>query len=159
MSGRRRTFPPEGPGLFDRPVVVASPPAAPPSPTSPTSTSTPVRRAELARPESSSQSENLARVSDAIGATILAFHRARLAAEEPEFTMKELQQHVASRHETAPDSTSRVMRDLRAKGDLRYELVSRAASLYRALPIEGAASDMPRAVVDPERDPGGRDRP
>jgi hypothetical protein len=36
--------------------------------------------------------------------------------------------------ETAPDSSSRIMRDLRQKGKLRYTLVSRRDSRYRIDP-------------------------
>ena len=36
----------------------------------------------------------------------------------------------------APSSPDRVMRDLRQRGKINYELVSRPKSLYRALPLE-----------------------
>ena len=53
-----------------------------------------------------------------------------------EFHLAELDRAVWSRvGDIAPGSVSRIMRDLRQKGRINYELVSRSKSLYRALPL------------------------
>lgn len=110
--------------LLDRPPAAPAPKrskTAPPAPLPP--------RVET-------QAAHLARVSERIGEEILAFCADRLARNEVEFVMAELQQHVAARIPgVAPDSPSRILRHLRHVGALRYELVSRRGSRYRVLPL------------------------
>jgi hypothetical protein len=68
-------------------------------------------------------------VSERIGAAIVAFARAHLGET---FHADDLRRHVrAAVGEVAPDSASRILRDLRQQGVVAYELVSRAKSLYR----------------------------
>jgi hypothetical protein len=74
------------------------------------------------------QSENLARVSGNIAEAILKFARRRLASRIPEFSAAELHAAVPM---SAPASADRVLRDLRRRGKLHYEVTNRAASLYR----------------------------
>jgi hypothetical protein len=48
-----------------------------------------------------------------------------------EFHADELRQYVAQRLTVAPAAPDRVMRELRRTGEVSYEVVSRAKSLYR----------------------------
>ena len=82
------------------------------------------------------QRDEVERVGGEIGAAVLSFARARLAAGG-EFRMEELRAHLGPGH--APDSAGRILRLLRQRGALGYEVVSRSESLYRVTRI-GAAS-------------------
>ncbi len=81
------------------------------------------------------QSLNLDRVRSKIATVILSFCAARMGEE---FHMEELARHVSVRVEVSPDSPSRILRDLRRRGELNYEVVRRSESLYRVLPLEKA---------------------
>lgn len=82
------------------------------------------------------QPESLRRVKANIGPTIVAFWRSFAESATPEFTAAQLVRYVALRHPMAPDSPSRILRALKAAGSVNYVVVNRAASLYRALPLE-----------------------
>jgi hypothetical protein len=75
------------------------------------------------------QDSELARVSSRIALAVLSFCRSH-AGEE--FFADDLRAHVAQAcGKSAPDSASRVLRDLRAKGLVSFEVVNRAQSRYR----------------------------
>jgi len=78
------------------------------------------------------QAQHLARCAEKIAPVIERFCAARLRADAPEFTMGELVEAV-TRYvpNCAPDSPSRVLRDLRKRGRVRVALVSRGQSRYR----------------------------
>lgn len=81
---------------------------------------------------------NLERVVDNIGIVILRFCAER---EGIEFHAAELREHVVARlPSTAPDSPSRVLREMRLKGLVDYVLVSRAQSLYRIVAVSRVAA-------------------
>ena len=83
----------------------------------------------------STHEENLERVSKRIGHLVAAFLRKRLESGKPDFFMRELVTFVQkSDFAVAPDSASRILRDLRQRSVVNYELLSRSASHYRALP-------------------------
>lgn len=78
-----------------------------------------------------SNQAHLARVSSKIGDAILAFCRGRT-----QFHMQELVDGVQDDGAAiAPDSASRILRDLRAKGVLNYRVLSRRNSHYELLPL------------------------
>lgn len=81
------------------------------------------------------QREEIARVSSAIGKTIIAFLRARLNNGMTEFYADELRQWVAASHPGAPASADRILRALRQSGQISYSVVNRRASLYRIVAI------------------------
>lgn len=80
------------------------------------------------------QQQNLSRVSNQIASIITTFLEARL---NQEFYCDELRRFVSERVTVAPGSPDRVLRDLRKRGVISYEVVSRSRSLYRALPVKG----------------------
>lgn len=74
-----------------------------------------------------------ARIADAI----MEFCEARAAAAE--WHADDLRRHVAQRTGiVAPASADRVLRDLRQKGAIAYEVVNRAGSLYRVTEVNPA---------------------
>jgi len=77
------------------------------------------------------QTENIIRVRDSIAPHIIQFIREHNGKE---FHGADLQQYVASHVNgfVAPGSPDRILRDLRKRGIVDYELVSRSQSLYRA---------------------------
>ena len=78
----------------------------------------------------------LGRVSERIGAAIVEFARAHLGQQ---FHADELRAFVRERvGEVAPDSASRILRDLRQQQVIGYELVSRPKSLYRITAVAGS---------------------
>lgn len=81
--------------------------------------------------------ENMERVASRIGEVIVAFWRERVKSEEPEFRARELLERVVEDAgiSCSPDSPSRILRLLKRAGRINYELVSRADSLYRAIPV------------------------
>lgn len=81
------------------------------------------------------QREEIARVSSAIGKTIIAFLRARLNNGLWEFRADELREWVAARHPGAPASADRILRALRQSGQISYTVLNRRASLYRIVAI------------------------
>ncbi len=76
------------------------------------------------------QQTNLARVSGRIAALVIAFMESH-----DTFTAGDLQAYVREHEPSAPDSAGRVMRMLRAKGLVNYEVVSRAESKYRTVKV------------------------
>lgn len=75
--------------------------------------------------------EQLERVSDAIAEKVIKFCKGRLLVN-PVFHANELLAFV--RHfdaGVAPDSPSRILRDLRKRGRISYDLLDRRASKYR----------------------------
>ena len=74
------------------------------------------------------QREQLNRVKNAIATHVIAFITEH---EGKEFYNADLHNYVAERSPIAPGSADRVLRDLKAKGAVRYVLVDRAKSLYR----------------------------
>lgn len=123
--------------LFDRPAPAA------PEPATPTRLESDGRQgSDAAATEADprrEQREELKRVRGDIGPTILSICRGWLQRGRPDFTMGELASVVEASlsgkdWRVAPDSTSRILRDLRKRGQLKYEVVSRSASAYRLLP-------------------------
>lgn len=79
----------------------------------------------------SEQQENIERVKTNIAPFVIAFVRSRA---DREFHLGELYKFVETQTggACAPDSAGRIMRDLKQKHVIDYELVSRSQSLYRA---------------------------
>ena len=76
------------------------------------------------------QNEELTRVRSRIAPYIKNFMGER---EGVVFTLDDLVHYIRSyQPNMVPDSASRIMRDLRARGEIRYALVSRPQGLYRA---------------------------
>ena len=82
----------------------------------------------------SSDREERARVKSRIGSLILLFFRQN---RNLTFRMEDLRRYVELRMQgyIAPASTDRIVRHLRQRGELNYEVVSRHRSLYRILPV------------------------
>jgi hypothetical protein len=75
------------------------------------------------------QSLELARVSAAVAGTILEFRSA--LHPQRSFHCEDLRRFVTERvPDIAPDSPSRILRDLRKKKLLDYRIIDRSASLY-----------------------------
>jgi hypothetical protein len=79
----------------------------------------------------SEQNTQIARVTLAIGPTVLAFAEARIESQRPTFYADDLRRFVATKHTVAPGSADRMLRRLRALGKLGYTLLDRTTSLYR----------------------------
>ena len=80
------------------------------------------------------QTENLARVSDAIAQHVTAFvtsHDEFHAADLREYVYRNVQGYIA------PASPDRILRSLRQRGVIDYEVISRSKSLYRSIPVKG----------------------
>ena len=76
------------------------------------------------------QKENIARVSAKISPIIATFFHERGVGSE--FHVDDLRRYVARRYAVvAPDSAGRIMRDMRTRHWVDYEVVNRRASLYR----------------------------
>lgn len=87
------------------------------------------------------QQQNLGRVSKRLGRSIMTFCRAAFSSREGLFRMEQLVEYVRlSAGIVAPDSPSRILRQLRAQGRLDYVVVNRAASLYQLTSVQGAPS-------------------
>lgn len=85
------------------------------------------------------QDQNLERVSSRIARSIMTFCRSAFAREGSTFRMDDLLLHVRlSAGIVAPDSPSRILRQLRAQGRLDYEVINRAQSTYRITSLKGA---------------------
>jgi hypothetical protein len=79
------------------------------------------------------QPEQLERVSVRIGKSVLSFCESRVGQE---FHADELRDFVmATCAPIAPASPDRVLRDLRKRGELDYEIVNRRQSKYRVLSV------------------------
>ena len=82
---------------------------------------------------SNRQNENLRRVSARIGKAILAFYENDPNAA---FHADDLRDSVREKcGKVAPASSDRVLRDLRKKGEINYEVTNRRQSLYQFLPL------------------------
>ena len=92
-----------------------------------------VDRADAAR-------EQLTRVRSELGPRIVAWASNRLASGAAEFRASELKAAVAG----APASPDRVLRDLRKRGVVGYEVVSKPKSLYRLTYVHPDRLDAPR---------------
>lgn len=92
-----------------------------------------VEKADAAR-------EELTRVRRTLGPRIVAWAAERLASGAAEFRASELKAAVAG----APASPDRVLRDLRKRGVVGYEVVSKPKSLYRLTYVRPERLDMPR---------------
>jgi hypothetical protein len=76
---------------------------------------------------------NLESVSKRISTAVATFVKRNLYQD---FTALELRYYVANQvGPVAPGSPDRIMRSLRQRGVINYELLDRSASLYRGLPI------------------------
>jgi hypothetical protein len=90
-----------------------------------------------AQPDLWTQAAHLDRVQSKIAAAVLAFCRMRLATPSREFTMGELVYYVGYQVENvAPDSPSRILRQLRREGAVGYVVVNRRQSLYRVTGVQ-----------------------
>lgn len=79
------------------------------------------------------QDEHLERVTARIAAAIIAWTRARVGQT---FHMDELRRHLLGEvGMIAPASPDRILRDLRQRGKLKYEVLNRRESLYRVLEV------------------------
>lgn len=78
-----------------------------------------------------SQAANLQRVTDNIARHVIDFCRCRIVLRQRSFHACDPVAYVTGMVVTAPDSPSRVLRDLRRQGRVDYIVVSRRASLYR----------------------------
>lgn len=82
----------------------------------------------------SRQQKEIGRVSTRIAAAIRSFCRKRLQAGPTTFHADELREWVRLKvGQVAPDSPGRILRQLRQRGEISYELVSRSGSEYRLL--------------------------
>lgn len=85
--------------------------------------------------------QELERVSLNLNQAIINFWKQRLLKNETtiegnRFTATELRQFVQVQNfGTAPSSADRIMRSLKNKGVINYEVVNRSKSLYVALPL------------------------
>ena len=87
----------------------------------------------------SSDRQERERVRSRIGSLIMEFFSlSRRPFVEPTFHMEDLRKFVeiGLKGKIAPDSPSRILRQLRQQRLLNYEVVSRRQSLYRVVPVE-----------------------
>lgn len=82
------------------------------------------------------------RVAARISSHVLHFCRWRLRHGQAQFRLQELTDHVQAAFggKLAPDSPRRILCLLRRQGLLKYEVVSRAQSLYRLMPPSSQAT-------------------
>ena len=80
-----------------------------------------------------SHGANLERVRTKLAHAILLFAATRRLQGKLEFRGEELREYVNKVSPGAPGSPDRVLRDLRQRGFVRYELLSRRDSLYRLM--------------------------
>jgi hypothetical protein len=89
----------------------------------------------------SRQTENLQRVGQKIGAAIMTFYE---ADPDAAFHADDLRDSVRDQcGKVAPASSDRVLRDLRKKGKINYEVTNRRKSLYQFLPVTKHATYQP----------------
>src|SRR5262245_56170469 len=79
------------------------------------------------------QRVEIARVHSKISACITNFFRERGVGAQ--FHVDDLRRYVAAHALIAPDSAGRIMRDMRERSWIGYEVVNRRASLYRITSI------------------------
>ena len=78
----------------------------------------------------------LQRVRLKIGDLIVAFHRERLFSGQHEFHANELATYIQRQiPDTTFDSASRILRNMRQRGEIDYEIISRRDSHYRLLKL------------------------
>jgi hypothetical protein len=77
-----------------------------------------------------SQGEHLERVRSRIGWVVIEF-----CEEGRYFHAQDLRDFVVERLKVAPASPDRILRDLRQRGLLNYEVIDRRASYYHVLPV------------------------
>lgn len=75
------------------------------------------------------QKEQLNRVRSKVALAILEFFGTLQHGDT--FHAQQLRDHVASLVPVAPASPDRILRDMRQRGELDYEIVNRRESLYR----------------------------
>lgn len=85
---------------------------------------------QLALFEKQDQIKNLDRVRSKLSKAILSWCEACLLFG-PQFYMRELVNHLTESHKVSPDSPSRILRQLRREGRVKYTVVNRGQSLYR----------------------------
>jgi hypothetical protein len=78
-------------------------------------------------------------VTERIGNLVMAFYKERLATN-PEFHAQDLVTYVLGAVTVAPNSPTRILQDMRKRGVLNYELLSRRQSFYRFLPLAAAVA-------------------
>jgi len=89
------------------------------------------RRYQSRQKERETQKAEIARVRGVIEPVVLDFAR----EHAPDFFIGELQQYVLRRARVAPASPDRILRDLRSRGLINYQVINRRASRYRFLPV------------------------
>lgn len=75
------------------------------------------------------QETQLVRVTGSIGRHVVEFFTNLQTGDK--FSADDITRYVRARAICSPSSVDRVMRDLRAKGVISYECVSRAESIYQ----------------------------
>jgi hypothetical protein len=85
--------------------------------------------------------EHLRRVEGQIADLVRAFVAEAATWKPAEFHPSELETYVEERGVAAPGSAARILRLLRARGEIAYENVSRTRSRYRVL--QGVAEVLP----------------
>lgn len=80
------------------------------------------------------QDANLQRVLSKTQRAILDFLR---SLESSEFHSSQLFEYVSSRCQVSPSSVDRILRELRKRGYVQYEVVNRRQSLYRVDKVLG----------------------
>jgi len=83
-------------------------------------------------PNEGTQAEHLERVSKRIARNVIQF--VEDVGDYNTFHMDDLRKHIQRHVGGAPDSPSRILRDLRLRGVIDYRVEDRRASLYRVLP-------------------------
>ncbi len=84
----------------------------------------------------SEQTQQLRRVREAIATHVIKFIDTRAGKE---FFNADLHNYVSEKMPIAPGSADRILRDLKSKGVVRYELRDRSKSLYY-VPMEAQRS-------------------
>lgn len=81
------------------------------------------------------QTQQISRVNHAIASYVTAYLKLK---EGKEFHATDLYTYVHDQvgGYIAPDSPARILRDLKKRGLVNYEVLSRSRSLYRAIPRE-----------------------
>lgn len=77
-----------------------------------------------------SHAEHLGRVSDKIAGLVRDY-----CAAHQTFRGAELELWVMERAQATPGSATRVLRDLRARGTVNFEVTDRRTSSYRIIPV------------------------
>jgi hypothetical protein len=84
----------------------------------------------------SEQQQHLDRVEAKIAEVVLAFLSNKSNGDQ--FHLQDLQEYVARTCPVSPDSPSRILRELRRKGRIDYNVVSRHDSLYEFMGFVGS---------------------